>query len=228
MVWFLQACLLYNLNSQNLSCLVAFYNIYLSRTTFLQERIVIFHPFLWLVRSGDNCCWICFRRGGKESPARGHFLHVLPPLRLGAPSCRCQVLHPAGLLAHPSLWWEVRFHGWSSFFWFVDHFRELWHFSVRQVNQALITIFNNPKWKLAIKGCCFFFFLNILFIETFLFALDGKVYDAYVLYPKSNGGRSFYHLETFVSTILPDVLEQQCGYNLFILGRDDLLGEGML
>ncbi|XP_064916944.1 interleukin-1 receptor type 1 isoform X1 [Columba livia] len=57
---------------------------------------------------------------------------------------------------------------------------------------------------------------------------DGKVYDAYVLYPKSNGGRSFYHLETFVSTILPDVLEQQCGYNLFILGRDDLLGEAVI
>lgn len=78
------------------------------------------------------------------------------------------------------------------------------------------------------KGMLLFFKKNNLFIETFVFALDGKVYDAYVLYPKSNGGRSFYHLETFVSTILPDVLEQQCGYNLFILGRDDLLGEGML
>nr|XP_009486705.1 PREDICTED: interleukin-1 receptor type 1-like [Pelecanus crispus] len=57
---------------------------------------------------------------------------------------------------------------------------------------------------------------------------DGKIYDAYVLYTKSSGGRSFYRLETFVHRILPDVLEQQCGYNLFILGRDDLLGEAVV
>lgn len=65
-------------------------------------------------------------------------------------------------------------------------------------------------------------------IETFVFVLDGKIYDAYVLYTKSSGGRSFYRLETFVHSLVPDVLEQQCGYHLFILGRDDLLGEGML
>ncbi|NXW00186.1 IL1R1 protein, partial [Fregetta grallaria] len=57
---------------------------------------------------------------------------------------------------------------------------------------------------------------------------DGKIYDAYVLYTKSSGGRSFYRLETFVRRILPDVLEQQCGYNLFILGRDDLPGEAVV
>ncbi|NXY70469.1 IL1R1 protein, partial [Glareola pratincola] len=57
---------------------------------------------------------------------------------------------------------------------------------------------------------------------------DGKVYDAYVLYTKSSGGRSFYRLETFVRRILPDVLERQCGYNLFILGRDDLPGEAVV
>ncbi|XP_052630021.1 interleukin-1 receptor type 1-like isoform X2 [Harpia harpyja] len=57
---------------------------------------------------------------------------------------------------------------------------------------------------------------------------DGKIYDAYVLYTKSSGGRSFYRLETFVHSILPDVLEQQCGYNLFILGRDDLPGEAVV
>uniref|UniRef100_A0A8C8AGC5 IL1R1 protein n=1 Tax=Otus sunia TaxID=257818 RepID=A0A8C8AGC5_9STRI len=64
--------------------------------------------------------------------------------------------------------------------------------------------------------------------ETFVFVLDGKIYDAYVLYAKSSGDRSFCHLETFVHRILPDVLEQQCGYNLFILGRDDLPGEAVV
>lgn len=62
----------------------------------------------------------------------------------------------------------------------------------------------------------------------FLFVLDGKIYDAYVLYTKSSEGRSICCLETFVRRILPGVLEEQCGYNLFILGRDDLPGEGML
>ncbi|NWU76247.1 ILRL2 protein, partial [Onychorhynchus coronatus] len=58
--------------------------------------------------------------------------------------------------------------------------------------------------------------------------LDGKTYDAYVLYAKSSEGRSFYCLETFVHRILPDVLEKQCGYNLFIFGRDDLPGEAVV
>ncbi|XP_042662141.1 interleukin-1 receptor type 1 isoform X2 [Tyto alba] len=57
---------------------------------------------------------------------------------------------------------------------------------------------------------------------------DGKIYDAYVLYTKSSGGRSFCDVEVFVRRILPDVLEQQCGYNLFILGRDDLPGEALV
>ncbi|XP_030325354.1 interleukin-1 receptor type 1 isoform X5 [Calypte anna] len=57
---------------------------------------------------------------------------------------------------------------------------------------------------------------------------DGKIYDAYVLYAKSSGGRSSCHLETFVLRTLPDVLEQQCGYHLFILGRDDLPGEAVV
>ncbi|NWW49729.1 IL1R1 protein, partial [Pedionomus torquatus] len=57
---------------------------------------------------------------------------------------------------------------------------------------------------------------------------DGKVYDAYVLYAKGSGGRSFCRLETFVRRMLPDVLEQQCGYSLFILGRDDLPGEAVV
>ncbi|XP_014748730.1 PREDICTED: interleukin-1 receptor type 1-like isoform X1 [Sturnus vulgaris] len=57
---------------------------------------------------------------------------------------------------------------------------------------------------------------------------DGKIYDAYVLYTKSSESRSICCLETFVRSILPDVLEKQCGYNLFILGRDDLPGEAVV
>ncbi|NXE36848.1 ILRL2 protein, partial [Ptilorrhoa leucosticta] len=64
--------------------------------------------------------------------------------------------------------------------------------------------------------------------EMFMFVLDGKIYDAYVLYTKSSEGRSACCLETFVHRILPDVLEKQCGYNLFILGRDDLPGEAVV
>ncbi|NWQ65926.1 ILRL2 protein, partial [Neopipo cinnamomea] len=64
--------------------------------------------------------------------------------------------------------------------------------------------------------------------EMFVFVLDGKTYDAYVLYAKSSEGRSFYCLETFVHRILPDVLEKQCGYNLFIFGRDGLPGEAVV
>ncbi|NXC94488.1 ILRL2 protein, partial [Certhia familiaris] len=64
--------------------------------------------------------------------------------------------------------------------------------------------------------------------EMFVFVLDGKIYDAYVLHTKSSEGRSICCLETFVRRILPDVLEKQCGYNLFILGRDDLPGEAVV
>ncbi|NWS80281.1 IL1R1 protein, partial [Toxostoma redivivum] len=64
--------------------------------------------------------------------------------------------------------------------------------------------------------------------EMFMFVLDGKIYDAYVLYTKSSEGRSICCLETFVHRILPDVLEKQCGYNLFVVGRDDLPGEAVV
>ncbi|XP_066032717.1 interleukin-1 receptor type 1-like isoform X2 [Chamaea fasciata] len=57
---------------------------------------------------------------------------------------------------------------------------------------------------------------------------DGKIYDAYVLYTNSSESRSICCLETFVRRMLPGVLEEQCGYNLFILGRDDLPGEAVV
>lgn len=55
---------------------------------------------------------------------------------------------------------------------------------------------------------------------------DGKLYDAYVIYPRNfkNPERTD-SVEFFVHQILPDVLENKCGYNLCIYGRDMLPGE---
>ncbi|KAM9593982.1 interleukin-1 receptor type 1 isoform 2-T7 [Morphnus guianensis] len=55
---------------------------------------------------------------------------------------------------------------------------------------------------------------------------DGKIYDAYILYPK-NRASCLYSSDIFALKILPEVLERQCGYNLFIFGRDDLPGEAV-
>lgn len=63
----------------------------------------------------------------------------------------------------------------------------------------------------------------------FLFSLsDGKIYDAYVIYPRNykNSPEVASSVESFVHQILPDVLENKCGYNLCIYGRDLLPGEG--
>ncbi|XP_076157231.1 interleukin-1 receptor type 1-like isoform X2 [Alosa pseudoharengus] len=51
---------------------------------------------------------------------------------------------------------------------------------------------------------------------------DGKLYDAYVSYPSGN---SVSMAMTFALRVLPEVLESNYGYKLFIRGRDDLPGE---
>lgn len=66
-------------------------------------------------------------------------------------------------------------------------------------------------------------FLNYIFLSL---VSDGKLYDAYVLYPK-NSANCAYSSDIFVLKALPEVLEKQCGYKLFICGRDDLPGQGM-
>ncbi|XP_066120971.1 interleukin-1 receptor-like 1 isoform X3 [Saccopteryx bilineata] len=57
---------------------------------------------------------------------------------------------------------------------------------------------------------------------------DGKIYDAYVIYPRNHKDslEVTSSVEYFVHQILPDVLENKYGYNLCIYGRDLLPGEG--
>uniref|UniRef100_G3T0N7 Interleukin-1 receptor-like 1 n=1 Tax=Loxodonta africana TaxID=9785 RepID=G3T0N7_LOXAF len=55
---------------------------------------------------------------------------------------------------------------------------------------------------------------------------DGKIYDAYVIYPRDySRPEEAGSVENFVHQILPDVLENKCGYTLCIYGRDLLPGE---
>lgn len=59
-----------------------------------------------------------------------------------------------------------------------------------------------------------------------LFCLtDGKIYDAYVIYPKNHTNEANF-VEYFVYQIMPDILENKCGYKLCIYGRDIYPGEG--
>ncbi|KAM6178220.1 interleukin-1 receptor type 1 [Rhynchocyon petersi] len=59
-------------------------------------------------------------------------------------------------------------------------------------------------------------------------ASDGKLYDAYILYPKTPEEGSTSNSDIFVFKILPEVLEKQCGYSLFIYGRDNYVGEDIV
>uniref|UniRef100_A0A8C1TLX4 Zmp:0000000936 n=2 Tax=Cyprinus carpio TaxID=7962 RepID=A0A8C1TLX4_CYPCA len=56
---------------------------------------------------------------------------------------------------------------------------------------------------------------------------DGKQYDAYIAYPRVLEGSS-KKAEIFAISTLPQVLEGQYGYKLFILGRDGLPGEAVV
>ncbi|XP_066427685.1 interleukin-1 receptor-like 1 isoform X2 [Molothrus aeneus] len=52
----------------------------------------------------------------------------------------------------------------------------------------------------------------------------GKIYDAYVIYPKNHTSEANF-VEYFVYQIMPDILEKKCGYTLCIYGRDICPGE---
>uniref|UniRef100_A0A8C0C091 Interleukin 1 receptor like 1 n=1 Tax=Buteo japonicus TaxID=224669 RepID=A0A8C0C091_9AVES len=55
-------------------------------------------------------------------------------------------------------------------------------------------------------------------------AQNGKIYDAYIIYPKSHTNEANF-VEYFVYQIMPDILENKCGYKLCIYGRDIYPGE---
>ncbi|XP_057564414.1 interleukin-1 receptor type 1-like [Hippopotamus amphibius kiboko] len=59
-------------------------------------------------------------------------------------------------------------------------------------------------------------------------ASDRKTYDAYILCPTTPGEGSTSNSDIFVFKVLPEVLEKQCGYKLFICGRDDFVGESIV
>lgn len=62
-------------------------------------------------------------------------------------------------------------------------------------------------------------------IYILLTAPDGKLHDAYVSFLHPVCGST--EVTSFAMQVLPEKLEKQHGYSLFIRGRDDCPGEGL-
>ncbi|XP_028446556.1 interleukin-1 receptor-like 1 [Perca flavescens] len=79
---------------------------------------------------------------------------------------------------------------------------------------------------------CFAIDLTLFFRSYFplsSYNKDGKVYDAYVVYHMQSMDKATDDaLCQFITKVLPSVLEEKCGYRLFINGRDDIPGEDRL
>uniref|UniRef100_A0A8C3AIY9 TIR domain-containing protein n=1 Tax=Cyclopterus lumpus TaxID=8103 RepID=A0A8C3AIY9_CYCLU len=76
---------------------------------------------------------------------------------------------------------------------------------------------------------CFAIELVLFFRPCFPFSCYGRLFDAYVVYQMQSPDKVTEDtLGHFVAKILPSVLEDKCGYRLFIHGRDDVPGEDRL
>ncbi|TSM60585.1 Interleukin-1 receptor-like 1 [Bagarius yarrelli] len=93
--------------------------------------------------------------------------------------------------------------------------------------QSIVTIHQVSKKDLRYNYCCIATSPYILdFVCITLKTRDGKLYDAYVIYQQdSNGDKTERKVDYFVNKVLTDVLENACGFKLYIHGRDDLPGE---
>ncbi|XP_068956697.1 interleukin-1 receptor-like 2 isoform X4 [Petaurus breviceps papuanus] len=122
-----------------------------------------------------------------------------------------------------------------------------------RVNDSFVDFLKSPRIKEEIESSVpfgekyYFYTVNISFSEVrqedydrpfictsgssaafiMLKRPDGKLYDAYVLYPKPKTESQIQDMNILVLKILPEVLERQCGYRLFIFGRDDLPGQAV-
>ncbi|XP_070694515.1 interleukin-1 receptor type 1-like [Pempheris klunzingeri] len=90
---------------------------------------------------------------------------------------------------------------------------------------------------LAISGVIFYYLFKVDIVLWFrrtcplLYTnkdLDGKLYDAYVAYPRTCSAGFSQDVEAFALHTLPQVLEKACGYKLFIAGRDCLPGQAIV
>uniref|UniRef100_H9GCN2 Interleukin 1 receptor like 1 n=1 Tax=Anolis carolinensis TaxID=28377 RepID=H9GCN2_ANOCA len=112
------------------------------------------------------------------------------------------------------------------------HFRHTWMEATKiQVTEAILQIKEVWKEDLGLNFTCYM--ANDMGYKRVNVTLregpptDGKIYDAYVIYPTNlvNGTFENNFLGSFVHQILPEVLENKCGYKLCIYGRDVLPGE---